>query len=217
MIWRWHQWVVKGQSVFRNLVAVLFKSAILPEFIVFTAALGGSRGGHSAQHQRVAVPVNAACNLMGTFLSYTCEELSWRLVLFRGRISSRGLQRMMPMQCFPGEFSGKEGFAGEWDRGQKKPCCGLFSVHPSRLLWFALPAFEPLLLDWAPGWPLAKSVWCEEHHRHRELQGGDSPWPQAAAQLLLSPATEAELWTQLSPADLCAFIITLKKKKWKDH
>ena len=54
---------------------------------------------------------------------------------------------MMPTQCFPGEFSGKEGFAGERDRGQKKPSCGLFSVRPSRLLWFALPAFEPLLLD----------------------------------------------------------------------
>lgn len=101
--------------------------------------------------------------------------MSWNLALFRGRICWQGLQRMMPTWLFPGEFSGKDSFAGKQDRGQKKPCCGLFSIRPSRLLWFALPAFESLLLGWAPGWALAKLVWRGERHCHQWWRGGRLP------------------------------------------
>lgn len=142
--------------------------------------------------------VNATWSLMGTFLRYTCKELSWRLVLFWGRI------------C----FSGKDHFAGEQHSGQKKPYHGLLSVHPT-LFWFALPTFETRQLDWAPDWALAKPVWHEECHCHWEWQG-NSMLSQAATWILLSPASKVELWDQLSPADLSAFIATLKKK-WKDH
>lgn len=169
VIWWWYQQAVKAWSGFRNLVAALFKSEMLPEFIVFVASFGGSQGGRSAQHQRVVILVNATWNLMGTFLSYTGKKMSWKLALFRGRICWRGIQRMMPMQRFPGEFSGKDVFAGEQDRGQEKPCCVLFSVRPSSLLC-GLPSWLLRPFCWAE--LLAKSVLSEECHRHWWWWGG---------------------------------------------
>lgn len=165
MIWWWFQWVVKAWLEFRNLATVLFKSGIIPEFIVFIATLGGNQGRCSAQHQHLD-----ACNLLGTFLSYTSRAELKTSALQRKNLLVR-TSRDDTNAMLSKETLWKGECAHDWDRGLKKPSCGLFSICPSPLPWFALPSFEPLLSDWAPGWSLAKPVWHEEpperHHHWR--------------------------------------------------
>lgn len=134
--------------------------------------------------------VSVACNLIWTFLSYTYDVLSSKSGLCRGRTCSQEVQRMLPMQNCPWEFSGKGSFAHERERGQKKPCCGIFSACPAACSGWPSQLWRPccwteLLADPWPHWCGMSSVPITSRD--------DSLWLWAAACLLPSPVADAKL------------------------
>lgn len=150
------------------------------------------------QHQPIAMLVSATWSLRGTFLRYTCKELSWILVLFWGK----------------NLLFWKRPFC-RWVTHWSKEALLWSTFCPSNLALVCPPCFWDAAVRLS-SWLIPGQISLhEECHCHWEWQE-NSMWSQAASWILLSPASKAELWTQLSPADLSAFITTLKKK-WKDH
>lgn len=102
-----------------------------------------------------------------------------------------------------------------WPTQQSKEALLWSTFCPSNLVMLCPPCFwDPAvgLSFWLTPGQISVAWGC---HCHWEWQG-NSKWSQAAAWNLLFPARKTELWTQLSPADLTAFITTLEKR-WKDH